>query len=123
MPDTALSSEVADVLNELRTVSGVKGASLIRHDGLLLADQMPDGTDMEQISAMTASVVGSGKHAYRALAEDDAHRVVVHSQYGKIISAHAHDNVLLTVLTAPDAELDAVNAELDEKTEQVANLL
>ena len=54
-------------LDSLDDVQGIKGAAVVRRDGLLIASNLGKDIDDDQVGAMTASTVGSGETASDAL--------------------------------------------------------
>lgn len=107
----------------LKDIAGVKGAAVVRRDGLLIVSNLPAEIDSDQLAAMTASTVGSGETASETLKIGEVQQVTVEAEDGKLISTGAGKNGILTVLTKSDINLGLVLTEMQGATDKIKRIL
>jgi predicted regulator of Ras-like GTPase activity (Roadblock/LC7/MglB family) len=110
-------------LDDLDDVQGIKGAAVVRRDGLLIASNLGSDIDDDQVGAMTASTVGSGETASEALNMGDVDEVTIESDDGKLVATGAGDQGILAILTEPDVNMGLVKVEMGNATEKVKRVL
>jgi len=110
-------------LDNLDDVQGIKGAAVVRRDGLLIASNLGQDIDDDQVGAMTASTVGSGETASEALNMGSVDEVTIESEQGKLISTGAGDEGILTILTDEDVNMGLVKVEMSDAVEKVRKVL
>jgi predicted regulator of Ras-like GTPase activity (Roadblock/LC7/MglB family) len=110
-------------LDDLDGVQGIKGAAVVRRDGLLIASNLGDDIDDDQVGAMTASTVGSGETASEALNMGDVEAVTIESAEGKLVSTGAGEQGILTILTESDVNMGLVKVEMDKAIKKVKRVL
>jgi predicted regulator of Ras-like GTPase activity (Roadblock/LC7/MglB family) len=54
--------KLQEPLQDLDDVQDIKGAAVVRRDGLLIASNLGEKIDDDQVGAMTASTLGSGEN-------------------------------------------------------------
>ncbi|MFB6245366.1 MAG: roadblock/LC7 domain-containing protein [Candidatus Nanohaloarchaea archaeon] len=100
MPST---QEIVDEeLEKITEEDGVTGAAVVRQDGLLIASDLGEDINEDQVGAMTASTVGSGDTASDSVGIGEVKGVTVEARQGKIISMSAGEEGILVIVT--DAE-------------------
>ncbi|MDY6770749.1 MAG: roadblock/LC7 domain-containing protein [Candidatus Nanohaloarchaea archaeon] len=115
--------ELKEPLGDLDDIQGVKGAAVVRRDGLLIVSNLPEDIDADQLAAMTASTVGSGETASETLEIGTVEQVTVESEQGKLISTGAGDEGILTILTDPDVNMGLVLVQMKKATKKIKRVL
>ncbi|MFB6203110.1 MAG: roadblock/LC7 domain-containing protein [Candidatus Nanohaloarchaea archaeon] len=120
---TSKEEKLEESLDELDDVQGVKGAAVVRRDGLLIASNLKQEIDDDQVGAMTASTVGSGETASGALNMGDVEQVTVESEEGKLVSTGAGEQAILSVLAKEDVNMGLVKVEMEGAVEKIDRVL
>lgn len=115
--------QINDQLESLLEIDGVDGAAIVRADGLLIASKLADEVNDNQVGAMTASAVGSGKTASQTLGLGEVEGVTIKSADGNLVSMGAGDDGILTLITSPDADMGSVRDGAEESREALSQLL
>ena len=115
--------KLKDPLNDIKDIQNVKGAAVVRRDGLLIVSNLPKDIEADQLAAMTASTVGSGETASETLSIGDVKQVTVESEHGKLISTGAGQEGILTVLTDADVNMGLVLVEMKKAVKKVKRTL
>ncbi|MFB6204531.1 MAG: roadblock/LC7 domain-containing protein [Candidatus Nanohaloarchaea archaeon] len=110
-------------LNDLGDVNGIKGAAVVRRDGLLISSNLGEDIDDDQVGAMTASTVGSGETASDALNMGGVNQVTIESEDGKLVSTGAGEEGILTILTEADVNMGLVKVEMEKAVKKVKRVL
>jgi len=108
-------------LDNLDDVQGIKGAAVVRRDGLLIASNLGQDIDDDQVGAMTASTVGSGETASEALNMGEVNQVTIESEEG--ISTGAGDEGILTILAEEDVNMGLIKVEMSDAVDKVKKVL
>lgn len=115
--------KLKEPLEGLKEIEGVKGAAVVRRDGLLIVSNLPADIDADQLAAMTASTLGSGETASETLKIGSVNQVTVESENGKLISTGAGENGILTVLTKDDINMGLVLVEMNDAAKKIKRIL
>ncbi len=110
-------------LDELDNVQGIKGAAVVRRDGLLIASNLGQDINDDQVGAMTASTVGSGETASESLEMGEVNAVTIESENGKLVSTGAGEEGILTILTQGDVNMGLVKVEMEKATKKIKRIL
>ena len=110
-------------LDNLDDVQGIKGAAVVRRDGLLIASNLSQDIDDDQVGAMTASTVGSGETASEALNMGDVDQVSIEAGNGKLIATGAGEEGILAILTKDDVNMGLIKVEMGDATEKIKKVL
>ncbi len=120
---TTKEEKLKELLGEIKEITNVKGAAIVRRDGLLIVSNLPSDIEADQLAAMTASTVGSGETASKTLSIGEVKQVTVESDHGKLISTGAGNEGILTVLTADDVNMGLVLVEMKEAAKKIKRVL
>ncbi len=110
-------------LDELDNVQGIKGAAVVRRDGLLIASNLGQDINDDQVGAMTASTVGSGETASESLGMGEVNAVTIESKDGKLVSTGAGEEGILTILTDSGVNMGLVKVEMEKATKKIKRIL
>lgn len=99
--------------------SDIVGSGLASIYGQPLASVLPDHLQEDWVAAMSAATLSLGAHAARKLALNDIERVIITGRQGYALTVPISEEVILTVMAKPEADLD----KLISKTAQAAKSL
>lgn len=120
---SGMAAKLQEPLDSLKSVSSIRGAAVVRRDGLLIASNMGEEINDDQVGAMTASIVGSGETASESLHMGGVDEVTVESNEGLLIATGAGDQGILAVLSDPDVNMGLVKVEIENAIEKVKQVL
>ncbi|NGM15595.1 roadblock/LC7 domain-containing protein [Verrucosispora sioxanthis] len=88
----------------------VSGTVLAGTDGLLISSDLPT-TDATHLAALAAASFGLGHRMTATVRQGEFHESVVHTAAGCVVTYPAGRDALLTLVTAPGADLAALREE------------
>ena len=103
----------------ISSVPGIEGGVVITYDGLIVARRLKPGIDEIAVAAMGAALLSVSQRVVRELNKGQFDNVVLTSSDGLIIVTTLTDDLLLLVITSPDAKLGLVNYELKKLRSQI----
>ena len=112
-----------NVLVNFKEVGGVEATALASRDGLLIKGIMPAGQHGETFAAMSATMLGAAETATAELNKGVPDRIIVESEYGRLIATGAGPKALLIVLTTHDAGLGLILVELEKAARSIKEIL
>ncbi len=103
-----LSMEAADdiykLLNHIGTLPGVLGSCIVGHDGIPIANNLPQEYDPETVGATSLGIYFNTTNTIRKMAHNHLHQMVACTQYGFLIIADFGGGILITVSNAQHTE-------------------
>jgi predicted regulator of Ras-like GTPase activity (Roadblock/LC7/MglB family) len=122
--DSSLKGKLVGILRDLSNVTqGVDGATLVRHDGLIVSTWTPNLSDDSIAAAMSAALLNIGANVVNQLKLGDLRRVVVSGRVGDIILTKAADELILSVITRKGTSLGMAFLELSRTRERIAEAM
>lgn len=115
--------QINDNLNSLVSINGLKGASLVRRDGLSIAAKFKEGVNAKQVGAMTASTVGSSKTAAQTLELGGIEEIAIRCGNGELVAIGIGDQVILALLLEEEAEIEEIRDQVTEIADQIQTVL
>ena len=109
------------VLNYLRNISGVEASVVVSRDGLLVCSAAKGHADT--FGALSAVMFGAAGAASVEFGNGAPSRLIVESKNGKIIATGAGPNMLLVIVTGPDANLGLVLLEAAKARDMIREIL
>jgi len=89
-----------DILRELNNTISAKGSMVMASDGVLIASDMRDGTDVERLAALGAAIITDVGASLRDAGFNGFSSVEVAAERGKVILTDAGDLYLLVMVGA-----------------------
>jgi predicted regulator of Ras-like GTPase activity (Roadblock/LC7/MglB family) len=122
--DSSLKGKLVGILRDLSNVTqGVDGATLVRHDGLIVSAWTPNLSDDSMAAAMSAALLNIGTNVVNQLELGDLRRVVVSGRIGDIVLTKAADELILSVVTRKGSSLGMAFLELNRTRERIAKAM
>lgn len=100
-----------NILGELNKTSGIRGSMVVGSDGIIIAADLDSRLEDETVGALAASIVSNVTKALEKLGQQDADRIMIESEEGKIFLNDAGVGIL-TVITEPEVNVGMVRLEI-----------
>lgn len=100
-----------NVLGELNKTSGVRGSMVVGSDGIIIAADLDSRLEDETVGALAASIVSNVGKALERLKQQNADRIMIESDAGKIFLNDAGVGIL-AVITEPEVNVGMVRLEI-----------
>lgn len=114
---------VDKLLADLKNVGGVEASIAASRDGLLIRGNMSKEKLLSSLAAMSATMLGAAETATTQVEKGLPTRVIVESEYGRLIIVGAGPKALLIVLTNSNSSLGLSLIELDKSAKKLKELL
>ncbi len=111
------------VLAELKNTGGVEASIAASRDGLLIRGNMPKENFLASLAAMSATMLGAAETATAQAEKGLPTRIIVESEYGRLMIAGAGPKALLIVLANCNSSLGLILVELDKSAKKLKELL
>lgn len=121
MPDTI--DLVDKLLADLKNEGGVIACAAVSRDGLLIRANMQKEQFVESLAAMSATILGASETATTHVEMGIPTRVIVETDYGKLVVVGAGPKALLIVLAGQNIGLGLVLLELDKSAIKLKEIL
>ncbi len=109
------------ILDELNRVPGIKGSLIIGTDGIIIASELSDEVDEEEISALTSSLIFNAEKICNKLDQGSIKDLLVETSKSKWC-IRAVKVGYLVALTRGDANLGLLRVELRDAAVKINNL-
>ncbi len=121
MPDTI--DMVDKILADLKNVGGVIACAAATRDGLLIRANMQKEQFVESLAAMSATILGASETATTHVEMGIPKRVIVESDYGRLVVIGAGPKALLILLAGQNIGLGLILLELDKSAIKLKEIL
>ena len=115
--------ELKKLLDEFQSSSDVKGAAVVRRDGLMILSSLPADVNSKAVAAMAAAIVGTGETASNELNIGELNQVLVESVGGKLISVGAGEEIIFTALVNPKANMGLVLMDMERNSKKIGRII
>ncbi len=100
-----------EIITELKSRIGVRGALVMTRDGVLVTQDLCDGLDAEAIAALTSGSVGVATRAAHALTLGNLRSITLTARFGRLVFVPM-DELVLVVVTEPSLDLERTLLEI-----------
>jgi predicted regulator of Ras-like GTPase activity (Roadblock/LC7/MglB family) len=114
---------VDKLLTDLKNVGGVEASIAASRDGLLIRGNIPKEKLLASVAAMSATMLGAAETATTQVEKGLPTRVIVESEFGRLIIVGAGPKALLIILTNSNSSLGLILIELDKSAKMLKELL
>ena len=115
--------ELKKLLDEFQSAKDVKGAAVVRRDGLMVLSSLPEDVNSKAVAAMAAAIVGTGETASSELNIGKLNQIVVESANGKLISIGAGPDIILTALVEPKANMGLILMNMERSSKKIGRII
>lgn len=91
------SEDLQTLLLEIGTIKGVIGCLVVGHDGLLIANSMPEETDAEAIGVWSLGIYMNTEYTMKKMGHERVHQIVNRTPRGYVVVADFGGGLLVSV--------------------------
>ncbi|MCZ7393884.1 MAG: roadblock/LC7 domain-containing protein [Candidatus Methanoperedens sp.] len=121
MPDTI--DMVDKLLADLKNIGGVEACAAASRDGLLIRAIMQKELFVDSLAAMSATILGAAETATTHVEKGVPNRVIVETDYGRLVVIGAGPKALLILLASQDTGLGLILLELEKSAKKLKDIL
>ena len=121
MPDTI--DMVDKLLADLKNMGGVEACAAASRDGLLIRAIIQKELFVDSLAAMSATILGAAETATMQVEKGVPNRVIVETDYGRLVVVGAGPKALLIVLATTDTGLGLILLELEKSATKLKEIL
>lgn len=114
---------VDKLLTDLKNIGGVIACAAASRDGLLIRAVMEKEQFVESLVAMSATMLGAAETATTHVEMGVPSRIIVESDYGRLIIVGAGPKALLILLANQNSGLGLILLELDKSAKKLKEIL
>jgi len=114
---------VDKLLTDLKNIGGVIACAAASRDGLLIRAVMQKEQFVESLVAMSATMLGAAETATTHVEMGIPSRIIVESDYGKLVIVGAGPKALLILLANQNSGLGLILLELDKSAKKLKEIL
>ncbi len=114
---------VDKLLAEIKNIRGVEACAAASRDGLLIRAVMRKQLSLDSLAAMSATILGAAETATTQAEKGVPNRVIVETEYGRLIVIGAGPKALLIIISNPDAMLGSMLLELEKSAAKLRGIL
>lgn len=98
------AEEIYKLLNHIAAQPGVVGSCIVGHDGIPIANNMPQEYDPESVGAWSLGVYVNTTNVIKRMGHNHLHQLVAKSHFGYLIIADFGGGILVTVSSGQQTE-------------------
>lgn len=114
---------VDKLLTDLKGIGGMEACAAASRDGLLIRASMEKEYFVESLAAMSATMLGAAETATTQVEKGVPNRVIVESDFGRLIVVGAGPKALLIALVDSNTGLGLILLELEKSAKKLKELL
>jgi len=114
---------VDKLLTDLKNIGGVIACAAASRDGLLIRAVMQKEQFVESLVAMSATMLGAAETATTHVEMGIPSRIIVESDYGRLVIVGAGPKALLILLANQNSGLGLILLELDKSAKKLKEIL
>ncbi|NLV25793.1 MAG: roadblock/LC7 domain-containing protein [Methanomicrobiales archaeon] len=114
-----LKEKIAGIIENIRTIEGVKLCALVSRDGIMLGRYATGDFNEAWFAAMCATLLASAESAAVIVKIQSPEMVTIHSADGILLIMGAGEKILLAALIDPSKDLKYMTDMLREIAEDV----
>ncbi len=117
------SQLMVDRLRDLHASSpDIEASAIVSVDGLIIASALPQGSEDDRVSAMSAAMLSLGERIASELGRGALSQVYVKGENGYVVLVSVGDEAVLTVLARMQAKLGLMFLEMHRAAEDLTKL-
>ena len=117
------SEKLGAILDGLNSSSGdIEASAVLSTDGIIMDSRLPAGMDKDRLSAMSAAIIALGSRASEDLGRGSLDQVLIKGKSGYVLVTYAGLDVVVTVLTKPEARLGLIFLDVKRAADAIKKL-
>jgi len=119
-----MGEKLDNLLVELRqSIDGIEGAAIVSTDGLLIAADLSPDMNEDNVTAMTAVMLGLCERASKELDRGEFRQLLVRTSSGYVAFSYIGKDAVLTLITDQSVKLGLLLIKLRQYSKQLEELL
>jgi predicted regulator of Ras-like GTPase activity (Roadblock/LC7/MglB family) len=124
MPGASRGSRIIEQLRQLRSNSpDVEASAVVSADGLIIASDLPAGSEEDRVSAMSAAMLSLGDRIASELSRGTLEQVFIRGAQGYVFLTSANEDTVLTVLVRKDAKLGLIFLDIRRAADEIGKMI
>ncbi len=115
------------MVNRLRNLQAsapdIEASAVVSVDGLIIASALPQGSEEDRVSAMSAAMLSLGERISGELGRGGLEQVYIKGDGGFIVLTSVGSEAVLTVLARQEAKLGLIFLEMRRAAEDLVKLV
>jgi predicted regulator of Ras-like GTPase activity (Roadblock/LC7/MglB family) len=115
------------MVNRLRNLQAsapdIEASAVVSVDGLIIASALPQGSEEDRVSAMSAAMLSLGERIATELGRGGLEQVYIKGDGGFIVLTSVGAEAVLTVLARQEAKLGLIFLEMRRAAEDLVKLV
>ena len=117
------SEKLGAILRGLNESSeDIEASAVLSTDGLIMDSLLPPGMDKDRLSAMSAALISLGSQTSEDLGRGLLDQVLIKGSSGYALITYAGPDVVITVLTKPEARLGLIFLDVKRAADAIKKL-
>jgi len=101
----------------------IEASAVVSVDGLIIASALPQGSEEDRVSAMSAAMLSLGERIAGELGRGNLEQVYIKGNAGFIVLTSVGSEAVLTALARQDAKLGLIFLEMRRAAEDLVKLV
>jgi len=119
-----LSERMVSRLRDLQVVSPeIEASAVVSVDGLIMASALPEDSEEDRVSAMSAAMMSLGERIAHELGRGVVEEFYIRGETGYVVIMAVGEDAVLTALTRYQAKLGLIFLEMRRAAEDLARML
>jgi predicted regulator of Ras-like GTPase activity (Roadblock/LC7/MglB family) len=120
----SLSEKMVARLRDLQVVSPeIEASAVVSVDGLIMASALPEDSEEDRVSAMSAAMMSLGERIAHELGRGVIEEFYIRGETGYVVIMSVGEDAVLTALTRHQAKLGLIFLEMRRAAEDLATLV
>jgi len=120
----SLSEKMVARLRDLQVVSpDIEASAVVSVDGLIMASALPEDSEEDRVSAMSAAMMSLGERIAHELGRGVIEEFYIRGETGYVVIMAVGEDAVLTALTRHQAKLGLIFLEMRRAAEDLAHLV
>ena len=115
------------MVNRLRNLQAsapdIEASAIVSVDGLIIASALPQGSEEDRVSAMSAAMLSLGERIAEELGRGGLNQVYIKGSNGFIVLTSVGSEAVLTALARQEAKLGLIFLEMRRAAEDLVKLV
>ena len=117
----SLSERMVSRLRDLQMGSPeIEASAVVSVDGLIMASALPEDSEEDRVSAMSAAMMSLGERIAHELGRGVIEEFYIRGEYGYVVIVAVGEDAVLTALTRHQAKLGLIFLEMRRAAEDLA---
>lgn len=115
---------MVDRLRDLQaSTPDIEASAVVSVDGLIMASALPQGTEEDRVSAMSAAMISLGERIAGELGRGDLDQVYIRGDSGFVILMSVGEEAVLTSLIRENARLGLIFLDMKRAADDLEKLV